>query len=169
MMRKLPVFVNPEHVCTSGLKTSGALQLENMSRLREQLLAPYGEVWVDLEFGGNGRKKYVQGRIQGEMVLQCQRCMQPMSQKVEHQFRLAIIESDAEIDALMPDEEPLIAEEENLLVADIIEDELELLLPMVVMHPEGNCVSGYEPEVNEGDNEPTAQNPFAILADLKKK
>jgi uncharacterized protein len=144
------------------------LALEKMTRLREHLLEPYGEIWVDLEFGGNGRKKFVEGRITGEMILQCQRCMQAMPQKVEHRFRLAIIESDAEVAALLPGEEPLIAEGEELLVADFIEDELELLLPMVIMHPEGQCESGYQSSKEDTSDEQAAENPFAVLANLKK-
>jgi uncharacterized protein len=152
-----------------------------MERLLDRLVSPFGEVKVELEFGKQGKRMFLQGGISGKASLQCQRCLQAMTQEIDHQFRLGLIYSEAEIDGLLPGEEPLIIDynEEALRLAEIIEDELELLLPMVVKHPADQCQTGMK-SVKEADliaeqiesdqsETKTSKNPFAVLADLKKR
>jgi len=168
MSQRLPVFINPEHACARRLMANGVLMLENMQRLRDRLLEPYGEVSVDLSFSQEGRNKRLDGTIKGKMVVECQRCMEPMQIDVDHQFKLAFISSDAEVDSLLPDEEPCLIGGEDLVLSDIIEDELELLLPMIVMHENEQCnKEKYTNSEDARDTEDEKDNPFSILADLK--
>ncbi len=168
MSHRLPVFINPEHACIRGLEVAGNLQLAKMQRLQDRLLAPYGEVDVKLTFHRDDQKNKLKGKISGEMVAECQRCMEAVSIPVAHEFKLAFIESDAEVDALMPGEEPCLTDEKALLLADIIEDELELLLPMVVMHQDPHCgKTNRREDAHETDND--RRNPFAVLAEIKDK
>ncbi len=173
MPERLPIYINPERAVARGLEASGSFKLEKMDRLRDRLLSPYGEVNVALQFGAEGKRKYLKGHIVGEMILECQRCMSDMKMVVDHSFRLGFIQSEAEIDALLPGEEPLMVNNEDLFIADIIEDELELLLPMVVMHDPGSCEANVLSTIEEEpEEEPVIEdkrpNPFAVLVDLKK-
>ena len=187
MPDRIPTSINPEHAATRGFRTSGVLKLESMERLLDRLRPPFGEVKVEIEFGKDGRRMFLQGSIVGEAVLQCQRCLDDMAQKIDHQFRLGFIFSEAEIDGLLPDEEPLMLDGDSktseLRLADVIEDELELLLPMVIKHSpelgEEICqasITGMQ-YAKESDIEQEAaileestskKNPFDVLKDLKK-
>ena len=182
MPDRIPTSVNPEHAATRGFRTSGKLKLETMERLKDRLMPPYGEVKVDLEFGKDGRRMFLQGNIVGEAVLQCQRCLNDMTLEIDHQFRLGFIASEAEIDFLLPGEEPLMlggdtdSHKDELRLADVIEDELELLLPMVIKHSSelgGDSCQPDSAQVNESEVEEievktSKKNPFDVLRDLKK-
>jgi len=169
----MPISINPEHAATRGFRTSGLLKLESMDRLLDRLVAPFGEVKVELEFGKHGQRMFLQGNVTGEAVLQCQRCLQKMRQEINHQFRLGLISCEAEIEGLLPGEEPLLIEDdsEDLRLIEVIEDELELLLPMVVKHPAEICQTGIEPstETEQVVIKTSKKNPFEVLMDLKKR
>jgi len=95
--------------------------------------------------------------------------MESMKIDVNHQFKLAFIRSDAEVDTLLPGEEPCIIDDEELHLSDIIEEELELLLPMIVMHDNENCnKSEYLNHEDAREVETEKENPFSVLANLKK-
>jgi len=174
MPERLPIFVDPENAAGRGLHTSGALSLAKMACLSDRLVEPYGEVWVDLVFAKNGQRLTLNGNIKGHMYLECQRCLEAMKVDVNHKFELGLIKSEAEIEALLPDQEPLMIGHEELRVADIIEDELELLLPMVVLHDLDQCKVKVQsepetkPEPETQAEKQTVKNPFSVLADLKK-
>ena len=174
MPERLPLYINPERAAARGFDATGEFALEKMERLRERLFLPFGKVTARLKFDKDGRRKFLMGHISGEMIVECQRCMLALEMPVDHQFKLGLIETEAEIDRLLPDEEPLMISNEDIFLADIIEDELELLLPMVAMHEVGACENRSMPASMEEipEEEPVIEekrpNPFAMLGDLKK-
>jgi len=170
---RLPLYINPERATARGFDASGEFALEKMDRLRERLFPPFGKVTARLKFNKDGRRKSLVGHVSGEMIIECQRCMLALEMPVDHQFKLGLVETEAEIDGLLPDEEPLMISNEDLFLADIIEDELELLLPMVAMHDVGTCEKRSMPAGMEEipEEEPVIEekrpNPFAAWGDLK--
>ena len=176
MPERLPVFINPEKVTARGLKTSGELYLEKMDRLIDRLVAPFGKVHVALEFSKYEQRMMMRGHIDGTMYLECQRCMQAVEFDVNHEFELGFIKNEAEIDNLLPGQEPLLVGQEDIRLADVIEDELTLLLPISIMHEPQACFekNDYGLEKSEIKQDkvvvetPLKKNPFAVLADLKK-
>lgn len=181
MPERLPLSVNFERAAGRGLEGSGDFSLAKMTRLRDRLAEPFGQVSVKLKFGKLEKRKFLNGRIIGQMVAECQRCMTGVDIPVDHHFKLGMVESEAEIDELLPGQEPILVSNEDIYIADIIEDELELLLPMVVLHDESVCQNNYAvpavdelpakdeaTEVNENSKEIKRPNPFAVLSSLKK-
>jgi len=175
MPQRLPLYINPERAAARGFEASGEFMLEKMNGLRERLLTPYGKVEAKLKFNKEGRRKNVKGHIVGEMIVECQRCMSALKIPVDHYFQLGFVEGEDEIDRLLPGEEPLLVNNsEDIFLADIIEDELELLLPMVTMHDIGACeqremfVTVEEAPEEEPAVEEKRPNPFAVLGVLKK-
>jgi len=176
MPERLPVFINPENVTSRGLQASGVLSLEKMDRIVDRLLAPFGKVQVSLAFAKEGQHMTMCGKVDGNMFVECQRCMQALEFKVDHEFELGLIKSEAEIECLLPGQEPLLIGHEDIRLADIIEDELELLLPMSVMHEPEECSVVWDYGVKEemiieddsSNEQPPKKNPFSALADLKK-
>ena len=62
----------------------------------------------------------------------------------------------------------LLLPDEPMVIAEIIEDELLLCLPMHAMHPEGECQIETQFGADESEEIPEkAFNPFDVLKDLK--
>lgn len=169
MSGRLPIFVNPLLYARRGMSVFGSLAIADMERLREFLVEPYSTLDVSLDFGCDGSHCFLKGKVEGQVNIICQRCLKPFSMKVDHQILLGMIESEAEIPQLREGEEPLIVENDELRLQDLVEDELLLLLPMVAMHDPGKCHLGFEAD-DEGEQEQEGEkkNPFAQLANLKK-
>jgi uncharacterized protein len=152
----------------------GKIALSEMARLGESLQETQGEAQVSLEFGiDNEGIRFIQGHIQAEVTLQCQRCLETMRYPIDSEFLLGLVRSDREAENLPSHYEPLQVDDEPLFLRDIIEDELLLALPVVAMHPPQACSvelsSTPSPdEAQQDTGESARENPFAALADLKK-
>lgn len=154
------------------------------------------------------------GEVEADLALACQRCFEPMPQSLHHVIRLGIVESMAVFDRLQLDHEvvddgsasstnttagsvtesvswePWLSEDGLLRIADVIEDELILALPVVNLHaledcPQGHLVCGSADEPDAGqesgafgqqtgvdanaeadDDKPVRESPFAVLKNL---
>lgn len=119
------------------------------------------------------RRPLLIAHVQADLQLQCQTCMQPMVHQIDHEFTLCVVKDDDEADELSEDVDPLVvgADIEDIALRDVFEDELILSLPVVANHEPGACSvlveAQYVTEVEELDA-PAKDNPFAVLAGLKK-
>ncbi|WP_157954445.1 YceD family protein [Saccharospirillum mangrovi] len=124
-------------------------------------------------FQDEEHRRIVTGTVRGQVELECQRCLQPMVQPLDSRFRLAIVYNDEMAKALPADDEPLLLlPDESLDPASIVEEELLLSLPLQAMHSEAECriQTEFKPETDDTSTatEPTRDNPFQVLASLKK-
>jgi uncharacterized protein len=153
----------------------GRIALAEMTRLSDSLLDSSGDVSISLEFGiDNEGIRFIHGRVQAEVSLECQRCLEVLRYPIDSEFMLGLVRSTAEAELLPAHYEPLLVEDEPLFLRDIIEDELLLALPVVARHAPEDChvelsVTA-QPDVREDEQTGAAvtDNPFAVLADLKK-
>lgn len=171
---RLPVHIDPIRMADTRRLLEGRIALAEMVRLGESLQDSAGEVTVSLEFGiDNEGIRFMRGRIQAEVSLECQRCLETLRFPIDSEFALAMVRSTVEAEALPSHYEPLLVEGEPLFLRDIIEDELLLALPIVPMHESDECSVGTASEQAAGgmrkDNGTAEKaNPFAVLANLKK-
>ncbi len=171
---RLPVHIDPIRMAETRRLLQGSVALSEMARLAESLRDTEGEVEVSLEFGiDNEGIRFMRGRIQAEVSLECQRCLETMRYPIDSEFSLGIVPDAGEAEALPSHYEPLLVGTEPLFLRDIIEDELLLALPIVAMHPPEECsvrISSNQ-QVDETHTDTGAtdkENPFSVLADLKK-
>ncbi|MGA7799723.1 MAG: YceD family protein [Gammaproteobacteria bacterium] len=163
----------PDHIAAMALARSGAvfagrLELAKMPRLAEVLLDSEGQVAVDLTLGTDADQvRYLTGRIQGELTLQCQRCLEPMALAVDVDVRLGLVGGLDEAKRLPESYEPLVVEAGEVALAQVVEDELLLALPIVPMHVDVSECRVIESE--KGAIEEARKNPFAVLADFKRR
>ncbi|HKJ10107.1 MAG TPA: YceD family protein [Gammaproteobacteria bacterium] len=163
----------PDHIAAMALARTGAhfagrLALAGMPRLAEALLDSSGEVAVDLRLGTDDQRvRYLRGRIQGELTLQCQRCLEPMALVVDIDVQLGLVEGLDEAQRLPEGYEPLVVGEGQVALSEVVEDELLLALPVVPRHSDAGECRVIESE--EGAVEETRDNPFTVLADLKRR
>lgn len=116
-------------------------------------------------------RSVVSGSIRGVLNLICERCMQLMEYPLNADFKLGVVATDDQA-RLLPDWlEPLLVEE-YMDIADIIEDEVLLCLPIVSYHDEKSCSqqAGYvSADKSAQVTDEVRKNPFEVLAALKKK
>lgn len=173
MSTRLPEFVDPWRAADLGKQFSGRAALAKLPRLMEAVLAPEGEVELDLTFDRDAQKRAcIQGIVRATLTLECQRCLGPMSFPVEAELHLALVESAAEAERLPEVYDPLLIEEPRIRLLDIVEDELLLSIPLIPKHEAGACSAKYvasPPQQGEPEETPNKENPFAVLAELKDK
>lgn len=172
MSKGLPELIYPLQLARSGRSLQGQIPVAWMWRLAETLCSTAGEIVIDLRFGrGDHGCLCIQGTIQGELQLVCQRCLEPLPWSANCEVRLGLIPTLESQERLEPGYEPLVAQEDSpLSLVAMVEDELILALPIVPMHPESRCPkadrsgAGANPDL-EAD---AKESPFAVLNNLKR-
>jgi uncharacterized protein len=151
----------------------GELPVVALKRLGEALAGTEGTLQYELDFGRDEfGTAYVDVRVQAPLTLVCQRTLEPFVLPVTVDTRLGLIRTEREESALPPGSEPLlVADDGKLSLADVIEDELLLALPLVPVNPDSTLpeeVVAHEPE-ETSSGEGRSDNPFAVLRELKKR
>ena len=174
MTARLPVFLDPLMYARKGLRIEGVLRVIDFERLSDRLAATDGEIAVELAFDIKDGQACIEGHIDGQLKLTCERCMEIMTLDIDNDIHLGLVRTEQEIDGLLSGFEPLMASDEPIRVLDLIEDEILLLLPMVPSHAQEECA--YIERIEQADesvvivkeNEQKTVNPFSTLSTLKK-
>ncbi len=113
------------------------------------------EVWLELQGAA-------------EVPLECQRCLQPMTEHLAVQRRFRFVRSEDEAARLDEEsEDDVLALPARLDLQALLEDELILALPIVPRH--GVCPEPLPlPAAEPLDEEAPAPKPFAALAALRR-
>ncbi len=170
MSKGLPELVYPLQLARSGRSLQGQIPVARMWRLAETLCSTAGEMVIDLRVRrGKHGGLCIQGEIQGELQLECQRCLQPFAWSANCAVRLGLIPTELSQAQLESGYEPVVAQEDSpLSLLALVEDELILALPIVPMHPENLCPnavasgSAAEPGID------AKVTPFAVLKHMKR-
>lgn len=139
-------------------------KLERLCGLLHAQSADRGDcVSVNFEFERNEFDvPTVSGRLETTLVLECQRCLEPMEVPVELDFGLMV---DADDSVLQESSQDSIDSDEGFIdLFALVEDELILAVPLVAKHDNRSCNEHWP--VADGATE-TRDNPFAVLAQLK--
>lgn len=154
---------DPFKFAAEGRSVTEQVKAAEFERLAQALVD--GQAVIDYQVVGaiaDDGKPVLEVSVQGELMLQCQRCLSAMSWSVDFVTVLLLVRSEAEIpeDELEIDERDAIAVESDLDILGLVEDEILLTIPVVPRH-----------EVCEAPT-PTAgsrkESPFSVLAGLKK-
>lgn len=173
MHRKLPKEIDPYRMAQNGLQIAGEISIASMPRLCEALLNDQGTVTADLKFDVDEiGTPYMKGVLKTDVVLQCERCLSPMTLPMAVDCSLGMVISESKIASLAEQYEPWLLESSDPIeLSTVIEDELILALPLVPRHetpclPSEAWTSGQEHEEEEADK---PESPFAVLSSLKNK
>lgn len=168
----LPEYLDLLRLAEQGAALVGHLPLRAMKRLVSSLVSDEGEVEAELRFEFDPiRRPQVSGWVRGEVELVCQRCLETFRRPLTAEFRLVLVQSEAEGERLMDGIEPLLRGEEQIRAAELLEDELILALPVVAMHGEdsGCQLQVAAQPVTDGSAEQRKPGAFAALATLNRK
>ena len=170
---RLPVHIDSFRMAEASRLFDGEYSISELDRMHDLLLDRSGKVAVSLEFGIDSEGiRYMKGRLQTEVTLECQRCLQAMKAPIDASFALGLVRTIDKAEQLPSHYEPLLVESDELFLRDVIEDELLLALPIVAFHEE-ECIDVNQQAAdaaqhNDDDSgESSKANPFAALAALK--
>lgn len=168
----LPESVDAWRMISARRSFQGTLPIATMARLRELLASDDGEVAYELDFGRDSLGiSYIDVRARTSVSLICQRSLEPFVLPMSVDTRLGLIRLERDEAGLPPDCEPLlVADDGRLNPADVIEDELLLALPLVPINPESVLPDEVTSDALDDDlaSDERAENPFAVLRELKK-
>ncbi len=165
----LPQHINMLRLSEHAANFHGSLLIKDMQRLAPSLYSDEGAVIVDLSLGTDEEgTRFCRVQLKTDVILQCQRCMEPFTYGIMSDFLHGMVSSEREAEALATHYEPVIVQDGMLIVQDMIEDELILKMPIVPMHPDLECKVKL-PVVDaswakEGED---GQGPFKVLKLLK--
>jgi uncharacterized protein len=175
----IPAYVDTRKAFLQEGKTTGFITLDRLPRFVDCLASAKGSVEVELGFDTDQRTgtKIINGRIEALVEVICQRCLEPLEITLSDDINLALIRREADADKLEGDIEPWICEDHKLDVANLVEEQLILCLPLVSYHSDKACIATLDYEARiDADNQPPKgqqkerkENPFAVLEVLKEK
>lgn len=133
--QKLPKYFNPFELATRRAELKGNLSLQELQRITEVTGDKNGQVQVHLVFGKDvvGFKN-ITGTLTVDLQLKCQRCLQPLPYHAELPVSLSPVTNEAAAERLSKAYEPLFVTDEQVILAEMIEEELLLSLPLVPKH-----------------------------------
>ena len=123
-----------------------------------------------LEFGKFEGRATITVRVDGEVYLACQRCLKPCACVVDETASLVVVAND--LDEVPGGYEPLLGDAERLSVAELIEEQVLLGLPLVPMHETAAECGAVDAAPDAGEDEPAVeetQRPFANPRELLDK
>ncbi len=167
-----PSIIDPFQLAKKGAHLSGALPLKAMPRLADLCARTDGGVEVDLRFerGEQDGLCVMYGSVRTSLALVCQRCLEEMTLDLRAAPRLMLLRPGERAD-LEQEAETLVVEQ-SLSLAQVIEDELLLVMPMIPMHDVELCPARnlVKPPADQSPRRSQAKrNPFAVLKELKRK
>ncbi|WP_159674629.1 DUF177 domain-containing protein [Andreprevotia sp. IGB-42] len=138
--------------------------MADLARVRDRLVGTEGNMVWRLKGGVDKLERpWLEVSLTGELVLTCQRCLQPMPWPFVVDTRFTQFADEATADdaeMLDPDVDTLVIDP-AMSVETLLEDELLLALPFAPTH----AVCDAPQEQNLQDK----PNPFAVLAGLKTR
>ena len=169
MNNVLPESVDAWRMVQARRSFQGSLPLASLARLRGSLAATDGAVDFDLEFGKDELGvAHLRVRADASLPLTCQRTLEVFRLPVHVDTRLGLIVEEADEAALPGGYEPLLTTDGAVHLADVVEDELILALPVVPVKPgmeyREPALTATVQDVANG-----LANPFAALQELKHK
>jgi uncharacterized protein len=158
--------------CAEGLQLEDRWPLVGLLRLVESLAAvPVDETvaWqarAQLRpVTGGEPERWLHLQASTTVPLQCQRCLGPLAQPIEVDRRFLFVADEDEAERLDEEsEDDVLVLQPRLNLAELLEDELILALPIVPRH-EGACPEPLRPS---GEDDTGRLHPFAALAALRK-
>lgn len=145
---------------------SGRIPLSQMPRLCSLVMHDDSEIEVSFEFASDAfQHSAIRGHYHVGLTAECQRCLEPMVQTIDQDFELLIDATDEDIQAFQVDS--VYTSEGYLDVFEVIEDELILALPLIMMHEDTACNEYLQSGASDA---PIVEknNPFAVLEALKR-
>ena len=147
-----------------GQRLQGTLPLSGLPGVAAELLDPAGRVSFELTgFVDSRGKPGIEVQTRARIALVCQRCLNRLDFDLDRHTRFMLVAAEAALPQLGEEDTETEAVPIDTVanVADLVEQEILLGLPIAPSHPEGQCAPPDGPRSIEPDS------PFAVLRQLK--
>ena len=148
-----------------GRCLQGLLPLSRLPRVAEELFDASGSVSYELTgfVDGNGRPG-IEAQTRTQLPMVCQRCLDRFDFDLERRTRFLLVSNEAQLPDLEDEamETETVSIEAVTNVADLVEQEVLLGMPIAPAHPAGQCRAPEQPQAAKPDS------PFAVLGQLKR-
>jgi len=171
----LPTMIEPFKLVAKRALVDGPVELDSLPRLRDELAnktSQEGFAEVELAFQRDQQGfATASGYVRATAGVVCQRCLGVVSIPLEASVSWVFITNETAFEDVPKAYDAIMVEDEAVSLFDLIEDELLLALPPVPMHEEGECKAPDHQSHDEGfaNGSEVKQNPFEVLAEIKKK
>lgn len=168
MSNAFPGSVDAWRMVQARRSFKGTLPLANLSRLAGSLATTKGEVVYHLQFDRDELgTAYVHVQVEARLSLVCQRTLEPFIWPVTVDVKLGLVRNEDEESSLPANYEALLVDTGLIQLADIVEDELILAIPIIAVKP-GTSIENASVEAHEEPVFEQEENPFAVLSKLKR-
>jgi len=168
--RDIPQTVDPRKLANQGVTLSGFFKPEQLSRVADAVVEISAPVATELNFFVDEQNlKRLTGSVEANVLVTCQRCLQPLPHTLSANIDLAMAWDEDAAKHIPAGMEAWIVGGDNADLCAVVEEELLLVLPYVNFHDESECKGESffsTGEVEEVEDKP---NPFQILEQLKGK
>ncbi|MDF1821795.1 MAG: YceD family protein [Alcanivoracaceae bacterium] len=167
---QLPPYLDVRKLADQGATIEGQTTVASLPRLSEFEDSQDEIVDVRLVFARDREDgaRTITGSVSTQLTFPCQRCLAPVTCAVDASVNLEMIWSETQERSLPDSREAFLVTQEKMPLASLLEEELLLALPLVALHdtcPDPLPVPEEPaPVIEKGDTD----NPFAVLAELKK-
>lgn len=154
------------------VRWTGTISIAALPRLAAAIADTRGQARAELQALHDGGQVSVQGKVEANLVLTCQRCFGNLDFPVKADINLAWVRSEKEATGLPDAYEPLLSESGRVDIAELIEDELLLALPISALHASpqecGTEIRGTSRQPVT-DTKTARRKPFAALEVLRRR
>jgi len=167
----IPTYVDTRRVFSQVGNISGSVSLDRLPRFRECLANDTATIMVELGFEiSESKRQLIVGRLQAEVFVTCQRCLQPLAIELSDDIMLALLRDEEAIAELESGIDPWICTDNKLELASLVEEQLMLCLPLVSYHDGAECIdkSNYVAGQIDTAVSTSSENPFSVLKTLKE-
>jgi uncharacterized protein len=175
-------WIDTSEFARRGATLSARQSPADFPRLRELLAGDEGEIAWSLDGERRPRPEggsdlFMRLGLSGEVWLECTRCLQPVSARIDEQrlFKLALTETQAEREDAQADDYDVLAGSPRFDVLELVEDEAMMALPIAPRHDDCSLPARPAPAAGArsvppaGDEADRRPNPFSALAGLKRR
>lgn len=147
---------------------SGCFEPSQLARVNA--IGAGGQVAVDLRFEAGRDTVLVSGTLEGDLLVTCQRCLEPVRLQLDTGLRVALVDADGA--AVAPKGyESVLCTDSGICLAELVEDEILLNVPLSVRHAPGDCgpLAGQLTDMDATVGHQEKVTPFAGLNQLLRR
>ncbi len=171
----VPDYVDAKKIFAHNALISGILPISRFTRFCELLENNSGNLHVSLQFHlDDNHRRIIDGEIEALVFVTCQRCLEPAQIRLAETFKLGIVETESHIARLPAEIDPWMVTDPKLVIADFLEEQLILAMPIVSYHS-NRCETSLPAETAASFDQKSGMviksdknSPFAILQKLKE-
>lgn len=165
-INELKTLIQPRKLAKKEGELRYKWQVKDFTRLDGLLFSNEGVIEIHLSGRQDNRRRcLVDARILADVVLECQTTFEPIKYQVDTQITYCTVISEEQVADLDEEYEPLLIDDGQVDIKEVIEDELILSLPLIankasvdlsVQFSYGNLPEQTEPK----------KNPFKVLENV---